>query len=210
MKVRTGAALAVVLVAAGAPAAAAKAKPVCQLVTDATGDATLADGTPNRAALDIVSADVATGARNLVGVVRLASVATDPTLATGVTYRLSWTAGGVPQEFRLAVFSDGTRVVLFDPNAVGGQTGDEIDAKAVVDSATSSITWTLPRKANKVLAKKGTKFSGLSVSANAPFNLKTPSASPVTFTGQMSFLPGDTASSGKTYTDLAPSCVKGV
>lgn len=213
MKVRTGAALAIALVAAGAPAAgaAARVKPACQLVVDAAGDATSFGAVPSRDAIDILSADVASGARNLVGVVRLASAASDPTMAPGATYRLGWTVGGIAQEFALVRYSDGGSVVTFDPNT--GALNDEISAKALVDSASSSITWTLSRKANPQLAKQGAKLGALYVVADAAANLAIPRPNPavpsVTIGANIGG-GGDEASSGKTYTDRAPSCVKGV
>jgi hypothetical protein len=202
---RYGAALAVLCVTAGASGALAAPKAACLQVTDVAGDGTSGGAVPHRDALDILSADVATGKRNLVAVLRLASVAADPTLTTGVSYRFAWRAGGVDQAMTLTQFSDGNRVSDFDPNTAFGANNDNRTPQLVVDQATNTITWSVTRKANPVLAKKGTKFSALSAAADPSFNIGAPG-----FTATMSFVPGDTASSGKTYTDLAPSCVKGV
>lgn len=202
---RYGAALAVLCVTAGASGTLAAPKAVCLQVTDAAGDGTSAGAVPHRDALDILSADIATGKRNLVAVLRLASVAPDPTLTTGASYRFTWRAGGVDQAMTLTQFSDGSRVADFDPNTAFGASNDNRAPQLVVDQATNTITWTVPRKANPALAKKGIKFSALSAAADPSFNIAAPG-----FTGTMSFLQGDAASSGKTYTDLTPSCVKGV
>lgn len=210
--IRTGAALAAVLAAAGLPAvaSAAPAKAACQLLVDAAGDGTTSGVVPHRDALDILSADVASGPRNLVGALRLASTASDPTLTHGVTYSLSWTAGGTTQLLSYAVFQDGTTSARFDPRAVVGDNGPTHTVKVVVDPATSTITWTVPRKLNPVLAKRGAKFTQLAAASDPKVNLRTPAASPVQFNGESTLASADDASGGKAYTDFAPSCVKGV
>jgi hypothetical protein len=216
MNVRTAAAVAALAsLALGAPAFAAtkpkpKPKPVCMLLTDATGDGTTMGAVPSRGALDIVSADLATGSRNVVVVLRLASLASDPTLTTGVSYTVSWGAGGVGQTVLLLQYSDGTRVSSFDPDTAFGKNDGEGAVPFLVDAATSTVTWTIPRKANPVLAKRGVKFGSFEATATPSFNVSTASATPVSFTSSASVLSGDDAQSGKTYTDLAPSCVKGV
>lgn len=210
MRARLAVPLAALCVVTGANAAVAAAKPACMLVVDAAGDGTSAGAVPHRDAVDVLSADLATGTRNLVAVVRLASVDPDPTLTTGITYTFSWVAAGVTQQMTLVQYSDGSRVADFDPNTVFGANGDNRAPLVRVDSASKSITWTISRKMNPVLAKKGTKFGTFTVNADPALNLATPSASPVSFSGTASFLQGDEAVSGKSYVDLTRSCVKGV
>jgi hypothetical protein len=207
---RTGAALAAVLVATAAPAAvAAKPKPkkpvptVCRLVTDAGDDASLTGADPSHAPLDIVSGDIATGARNQIVVLRLKSLATDPALLSGVTYKVTWTAGGLGQSMTLFQYADGAHSATFDANTETGAAG-ESTPKVLVDPATSTITWTITRKTNPALAKPGAKFTGIEASTQSGANV---SNGGFTFNG--SFGGGDTAS-GKSYTDRTPSCVKGV
>jgi hypothetical protein len=79
---------------AGVATAAPKAKPVCNLVADATGDANLG-GAPGGAGDDIVSADIATDAKTLTGVVRMAGLAAnDPEWLNGRAYFAEFTAPG--------------------------------------------------------------------------------------------------------------------
>jgi hypothetical protein len=210
MRARSAVTLATVCVlTAGGPALAA-AKPACLQVVDAAGDGTPAGVLPNSNAIDILSADLATGSRNLVAVVRLASVDPDPALTPGITYSFGWVAGGVPQAMTLVQYSDGSRVADFDPNTTFGVGNDNRAPLVRVDSATKTITWTISRKLNPVLGKKGTKFGTFTVDADPALNLATPSASPVKFSGTTSFVQGDEAVSGKSYVDLTRSCVKGV
>lgn len=212
MRARFAAPLAALCVLTGANHALAAAKPACLLVVDAAGDGTSFGGTlPNRDSLDIRSADIATGPRNLVGVIRLGSVNADPTLATGVNYTLAWRAGAVHQAFSLIQYADGSRSAVFDPNAGSTAGGTPSKATYIVQAATNTLTFSVPRKANPVLAKRGTKFSGLSVIAAPDANVGVnQNGFTFTFDGDFGNIDGDTASSGKTYTDLTRSCVKGV
>lgn len=212
MRARLAVPLAALCVVTGANAAVAAAKPACLLVVDAAGDGTSFGGTvPNRDSLDIRSADIATGARNLVGVLRLGSVSPDPTLATGVNYTLSWRAGAVHQAFSLIQYADGSRVAVFTPNVDSTGGGSAVEATFAVQQATNTLTFSVPRKANPVLAKRGARFNGLSVTAAPDTNIGVhQNGFSFTFDGSIGNIDGDTASSGKTYTDLARSCVKGV
>lgn len=210
MRARTAIVAAAVL-ACAAPQAFAAPKAVCLLVVDAAGDGTTAGVVPNRDSLDILSADVATGGRNLVGVLRLASVASDPTIVTGVTYTLGWRSGAADQAFRYIQYADGTTLAEFDPNTEFNASGDEVSAKVRLDSATNSLIWTVGRKSNPALAKRGARFVGFTATAVPGANLGANPAS-VSFSANIDAgnIEGDTASSGRSYTDLTPSCVKGV
>jgi hypothetical protein len=192
---------------AGAPALAAPAKPapkpVCRLVIDDAGDAVV--GTENRPSIDIVSADVASGAKNIVGVIRLASLATDPLMSAGATYKLSWQLGTTPQAFSLVRYSDGSAEASFQPDGTFGASSSERSVPAVVDATAGTITWSIPRKSNAALKGAGMKFTNLSATTQASFNIR---AASVSTSG--SFLGGDDASTGKSYVDRSPTCVKGV
>jgi hypothetical protein len=88
-------ALGAVHTASAAPAKG-KVKPVCNLVADASGDASLG-GAPGGAGDDIVSADIATDKTTLTGVVRLAGLAAnDPEWLNGRAYFAEFTAPGSP------------------------------------------------------------------------------------------------------------------
>jgi hypothetical protein len=189
--------------ALAAPAKPAPAKPTCRLVIDDAGDAVI--GVENRDSIDILSADVASGAKNVVGVLRIASLGSDPALSAGASYSLSWRLGSVTQSFSSVRYSDGSVDTTFDPNTEFGASGDERPVAALLDTASGTITWTVPRKSNPALKGSGMKFTGLSAVTQASFNIR---AETVTTSG--SFLGGDEASTGKSYVDRSPTCVKGV
>lgn len=202
--------VAVLLAVSGLNAASAAArKPTCLLVVDAAGDGTTADVVSNRDSLDVLSADVATGKRNLVAVVRLASAQADPTLTPGVTYRFTWRAGLVDQGVTTVVYTDGTRVAVFDPDLGNNSAADARDVAFDMNQATNSLVWTVSRKLNPALGKKGVKLSAFSVRADPAVNLSTRGYG-VNWTSTLDSKWGDSATSTKTYLDLAPSCVKGV
>lgn len=186
-----------------APAKPAPAKPTCRLVIDDAGDAVV--GAENRASIDIVSADVASGAKNVVGVLRLASLANDPLMSAGASYSLTWRLGSVTQSFSTVRYSDGSVDNTFDPNTEFGASGDERPVSALLDPATGTITWSVPRKSNPALKGSGMKFTGLAAVTQASFNVR---AQGITTSG--SFLGGDDASTGKSYVDRSPTCVKGI
>jgi hypothetical protein len=111
----------------GIPAASAAVKkppkPVCNLVKDAKGDAT-DNGTnavamPNDPNLDIVTADVASNANTVTGVIRLAALdGQGSTAPTGAAYTLSFLVKGTVVVLRAYVspagesFADGTGKAL--------------------------------------------------------------------------------------------------
>jgi hypothetical protein len=188
--------------AAPAASAAPRAKPpVCLLITDPAGDATVAGG-QGPDAIDIVSADIATGSRSLMAVIRLRSTSTgsDATTAPGVTYTWSWSVGSVKQRLTLTRYAGGEEVSSFDDGA-GGVAAAHAAPYAVEPG---TITWTLPRKVDAAL-RKGVRLTDLAVSATASLNLKEQG-----FSGSVTFLGGDDAATAKPYTDLTPSCLRGV
>jgi hypothetical protein len=203
MNPRTGLALALLAaVTAGAPAAdAAVRKPLpCRQILDDTGDATVV-ATPSRDSLDIVSADIATGTKNLVAALRIKSLAADPTLVLGATYSWSWNAGGVQQGLYYRTYATGEKLATFDTN--GSAAGGEVSVKFVADPSTSTITWTVPRKLVTALKKRGAKLTGLTVATGQGENVMLP-----TGTFQGSFVT-DSAETAKPYVDLTATCLKG-
>ena len=88
-------------------------KPVCKLVTDRSGDAKgtgTALTTPSSDAnLDIISADVATNATTLTGVVRVSKLATsDSTAPAGWQYQVVFSVGGYTDTVEVVVGPSGT------------------------------------------------------------------------------------------------------
>lgn len=209
MRLRSAAALAAVLAAlAGAPAVAAP-RVACRLVSDARGDGTVNDNGPSHDALDVLSADLATGRRNLVAVVRFVSTEPDPALTSGVVYTYSWSAGGVGQSVTFVRYAGGAEEAHFDPDT-GTTSGGTVAVRAVVDDVTASVTWTVPRPANPELRRKGLRFGYYRVGADPSVNATTPPEVPYDLSARGTLLTGDSASGTTLYTDLAPSCVKGV
>ncbi|HEU0130634.1 MAG TPA: hypothetical protein VFQ85_06545 [Mycobacteriales bacterium] len=193
------------VVLAGAPAYAATAKPVCNQIVDGAGDAVAAPGAPNTASLDILSGDIATGAKNLVVVLRFAGMAADPLTTPGASYGVSWTVGGKPQSVSLTRYQDGSTKAEYQPDGTFGATATPIPIGALVDTTAATITWQVPRRLVPQLKKKGAKFSQLTASARPAVNITGP-----TGTASGTFLNGDTADSPRSYSDGARTCVKGV
>lgn len=195
-------AVAATVAVAGLPAVADAAKkpaPVCLQVTDPQADAKV--GAVDAPSLDIVSGDIATGRNNLVVAMRMKTLSMDAFLPGGITYSWSWMVGGVRQQVLYYAYSSGAPVAVFEPVA----NGEQISVKDVADTSTSTITWTVPRKIVPTLKKAGAKLSRLSLQTRAATNWKTGFSSRG-FVGNA----GDQATSTKVYTDLAPTCLKGV
>lgn len=193
------------LVLGGAAVAApAKAKPVCNLVTDAEGDGTGfvmtdMDYLPNDPNLDLVSGDVATKGRTVTAVIRTAELAlSDPAAPTGRAYYANFTVGATTLYLSAAL--DGSGAATYSAGyldttrqGLGAVTGTiDVAKKEVRISAPVSIF------AAQAKIKDGTKIMDLNLLAQRYVGDRavvgaTPSA--------------DDATGGKTYTAGAPSCV---
>lgn len=106
--------LAAALALGTAASAAPKAKPVCNLFTDAAGDATGfvltdRDYLPNDPQLDIVSGDIASDGKTITAVLRLSALdASDSNAPTGRTYYVNFGIGDVELNLSAALDADGT------------------------------------------------------------------------------------------------------
>ena len=190
------AALASAALAAAVLAAPAGAAGVCLQIIDATGDGMSQRQLPdNQPGLDIVSADVATGRKNLVAAVRLKGAASDAT--TRPAYYFDFTAGGVSYVLGYVVDAAGaTRATI----ASGGVT-TEVDA--VYDPSSYTVTWTVARKQVAALKKPGGKLTGLGARSSRAFALAVPG-------GRYEFTtPNDEALTGRSYVDGTTTCLKG-
>lgn len=168
------AAAALALAALPGAAVATKPAPRCPLIVSPVGSGVVG------AQLDIKSADVASGRRTVVVVVRLASLtAPDPEVLAGAMYEVTFTVGR-------------NSFALFAGRGTGGgfHTGDGL----VVDTAAGTITWTLPRSAVRGLDDKPRQeFRNIRVTTSA---------------GPVGALPkADDASALRAYVDRAPGCV---
>jgi hypothetical protein len=179
-------ALAAVLVAApltvlGTPAAQAG---TCPLLVDVAGDALLVPGTPSQPDLDIRSADIASGATNVVVTLRLTTLSPSAAGRAPVRWAVGWHFGTGKYGVSLNRDQNGT-YSAFVSNA-GGQ------GSATVDVANASITWTVPRSAFSALSTPGTTFSSITA-ATQLLGLST-------FTA-------DEAATSQTYVDQTAGCI---
>lgn len=156
-------------VAAAGGAVAAPPKPNCNLVKDAKGDAEIVSSQPG---MDIVSGDIATGAKNLSAVIRLdgAPSGGNPQAAGGSRYYFLFSVPGTDDlQYVSAVVpfvgaptfrtgqavtsSTGTTTYTNDPETVTGEIkGNEI-----------SISAPLSAFASRAKIKPGTKLGALTV-----------------------------------------------
>ena len=187
---RRATALGVLIVPLLAATAVAAPKPskVCQLLTDPSGDTGLpqASAPIEAPSLDILSADIASSAKTLAGVIRVRSLRDDPTTTVGAQYILYFYVGEA--EWRLTGKRQNGSNDVFTLRPPGtGASDSPIDGK--FDTATNAIYFSVPRKAVPEL--KNFKVTGLrSVASVSP--------------------PGtalDSAEGNKAYVDLTPSCL---
>jgi len=202
--------LAASLVVAGAATAATKPKPkpVCNLVTDANGDAngffvtdTGLPVPPSDDYLDVVSADIASDAKTVTAAIRPKAVGADPMAPTGSAYYFNFSIGGTP--VYLTAQTDGSGAWTYNYGDFAGEGGTRNDlgtATGVVDAAKKEIRITASVKSWADPIKAGaTKLTDLNVLAQRFIGVSgvggaTPSA--------------DEATSAKVYLAGAASCVK--
>jgi hypothetical protein len=190
-----------------APAAGAVARkpPICKQLTDADNDSKAFFVVGDSPSLEIVSADLATGRRNLVAVLRMKSVERDRMTTAGLTYSWRFTVGGKAQELVYYLYNNGQGEAFYDLDRTNGQSQDAIPVTGVIDPKTSSVVWTVPRKAVPALGKAGAKFTELSAMVKVGNNIWTSSGLMHGSSGS-----GDLVDTTRTYTDLTPTCLKGV
>lgn len=198
-------------VAVAAPKAASKTAPLCKLVVDPPNDLLsgafldprLAPvGRPYDPALDILSADVASDANTLTGVIRVAKLTVgDPLAPTGRIYRLEWKVRSTGQ--------GGYLVAQITPTGNLFQLGS---GTGVVDTVKNEVRISVPISRLIDSAAFGQPGQAL-LNLNAITDLAYPVV-PVAGAQQMpiglTLIGGDgTALTGaKPYPLGAPSCVK--
>lgn len=208
--------LGVSALAAGHASAAVKVKPVCNLVTDAPGDAFFFAGSgPTTDSLDVLSADVATNKHNITAVVRVKKLAaTDPTFSpTGLQWNFTFTAEG--QDFTFTALTDPTGKPTYEASYSDKTTGQGNlyagdTVTGVFDVAKSQITMTAPIDVLAAQAdfKVGSKLTGLDAAAGRIIAI--PEATGKLGGGSLLTLnpaSNDDATSTKEYVVGAPSCV---
>ena len=195
MRLRTAAfaAVAIALAATTTPAIAAK-KPVkfCNLVTDAKGDGEWDNASMVKSdALDVVSADIATGKSEFVAVLRVAAADLKSALVTdhyanlGYTWRMSGVANGNVYQFE-ARKAAGNSQELRHSVAVAGS-GVAGYTFTVVGN---SLIWKFKRSATTALARPKLVWTDFNAS-----------------TAVLSTSADSADVSKKKYPDRAPSCV---
>lgn len=196
------------LAAGGAVAAPAKPKPVCNLVTDEKDDTFLLrsqDGAgaygPQENAADIVSADLASDAKNITGVIRVKSLAAAPSTSPGgLSYDINLTSSTTekPLYLRAVVPNAGT------PTAEAGSRESVVVTSVsaplgagtvVVDKAKHEVRFSFPiaHFASVGGMKAGTKLNFGDVTTGRAAGSRAVFA--------------DVATDGKTYVAGAKSCV---
>lgn len=199
---RTTVLAALVAVAVATPAGALGTKAACLQVTDEAGDARI--GSPNVPAspanfesLDILSGDIATGPKNIVVAIRVKTLAAKPETTGGSTYNFYWSSGGAPRGVSYRTWLDGPPDAIYMPD---GAPSSATAITAYADPSTSTIFFTVPRKLDPSLKKKGTKLSSFTVQTFVAVNRK----------GGITTSSADRADSTRTYVDGSPTCLKGV
>jgi len=169
---------AVAALALGTPANAL----TCPMLTDNLGDgrATVVLGVESDA-LDIVSADLASGATTVSVVLRVAALPDDPILRLGVTWAVTWQI-------------DGTALTVEARRPPGGNAAysgafSYGPVAFAVDVAGGTFTWTIDRAAIPQLDTPRRKFMYLSA------------------TTKLSWQPADMGWSAQTYVDRDPACI---
>lgn len=183
-----------------------KPKPVCKLVVDATSDASFLGAAPNDANLDIVSADVASNAKTITAVLRLASFAeTDPQAPLGRGYYLTFNAPGseFPLYFNFQITPDLKRFTWGSQEVLATGNGSYVkkgDATGVLDAAKGEIRISAPVSAVSAIAnvKPGAKLSSLTASSTMVLGTSATG-------GLVSTV--DEAEGAKSYVAGYPSCV---
>lgn len=184
------------------PAVSAAPKVACLQVTDETGDAHL--GAPNVPSspvnfdsLDIVSADIASGAKNVVVAIRLKSLGAEPSTTGGSVYTFQWSSGGATHALSYRTFVDGPPTASYYPD---GSSANAVAVTGAADPGTATIVMSMPRKLDPALKVKGTKLSAFLVQAYFAVNRA----------GGQTASTVDVAEAGRSYVDGTPTCLKGV
>jgi hypothetical protein len=185
--------LAVSLAAAGGALAAPA--PVCNLITDPTGDTT-----GPSTALDIVSGDVANDAKTFTGVIRTAALSeTDLSSPTGIAWGMRFSA---PKSelpiYLLATKFQGSAVEFTFGEVDGTSLVEKGTGTGVIDVAKKEVRIHVPTKALGL--KAGTKLTDLTAQGRRAIGAS----------GIAAYSNADASSvdNAKPYTTNAASCVK--
>ena len=125
---------------------------VCKQIKDGENDAAVA-GVLASPALDILSADVSSGKKEVTGTIRLksADLANDNALRLGAGWNLNFTVSGVKYTF----FARWSGNISATPELTGGLTrgNNRSDPPATLRQSGNDLVWSVPRKAVDGLKK---------------------------------------------------------
>ena len=181
-------------VALAGGAVAAPAKRVCNLISDPAGDVTLPS-----ANLDVVSADFASDAKKITGVIRVTKLAnSDGTAPTGVAYNFRFKlqgdetqyyllASAVPSPLGATTFEYGT-ITTNRLTPLG-------DATGAIDLAKNEVRVSAPTTLGSAKVKPGTKVVNLQALTQRRF------------VALLSTADSTVIDESKSYTAGTPSCV---
>jgi hypothetical protein len=201
------------LVGAGTAGAAVKkpvVKPVCNLVTDPAGDASLQDPLPVDDGEDIVGGDVASDAKNFTAVIRLKDVSSSGLGQLGRDIQMQFDLAGAVAKVWIGYTTSAYGGDAFQYGLIaqgeGGVTSPTGDAVGIIDTAKNEIRMTVPVSALNGLgkAKPGAKVSNISVTGSQLVGL----APNPTGTYGFESLAVDEAAATKSYVAGQLSCVK--
>jgi len=204
-------ALAASLTAAGVAGAATrpKPKPVCKLVVDPAGDATLGGPAAADDALDIVSADIASDAKSFTAVIRVKDLAAAQMSQLGSELQMQFELPGAVAPAWIGYNTSAYGGDAFQYGLIGqgdgGVTSPTGDAVGIVDTAKNEVRMTVAVSALNELgkAKPGTRIANLTASSAQLLGI---SPNPSGVYAYNSVTVDDAA--GKAYIAGAPSCVK--
>lgn len=198
--------------------AAAKPKPVCNLVTDAAGDATY-NNVPGDGNDDIVGGDLASDGKTVTGVIRLAALAQpDPMAPLGQGFFISWSAKGSDAQLFLSArtYPTGTQFIYgyqgVDPTSGINTSYTLGTAAGVVDTAKKEVRISSPTASWKDTGAKMAPGDKLLAPVVETYRIAGQGLVPSQSVGGQRvpigglLLPFDTAD-GKNYVVGTPSCV---
>lgn len=188
--------------ATGLTAASAAPKPVCNLVTDAKGDAGGPSGQNNDPVADIITSDVGTDAKRITAVVRVQKLAaSSANYPYGLSWRLNFTIADTT--YFMSAISDRSGVVgqtgFTDPATGQGTISGAATAKLDLAKNEVRITSNVTNFANRVNIKPGTALTAL--------NSVTGAIAQVQGVGNLRYPTLDTAQGTTDYKAATRSCV---
>ena len=184
----------------------AATKPVCNLVTDAGGDATGAPVTgtpgvtPNGAAYDITSLDVANDKANFTGVIRVTTLSkTSSNAPTGLHWTVGFAVAG--ETYQLSAHNDpaGGETYELDSVDVPNNSYSMLsEATGVLDIAKNEVRISVPVSAIPTKVTSGSKITDITGTTGAYYSV------PLVVSAEDGT---DTAAGGSSYVAGAKSCV---